>query len=114
MVPNVSVEVYITEPQGLKEVTSTWLISDKNDQTKLNDMTTLDIKPRTAHILFDSKEEGLLTTSRGGIMGDFIVTYDVIHTKKAGHLEVGSNVFHLHVITHHRKTHCLEKLLLNS
>ncbi|XP_785426.4 inter-alpha-trypsin inhibitor heavy chain H3 [Strongylocentrotus purpuratus] len=93
VVPNVSVEVYITEPQGLKEVTSTWLISDKNDRAKLNSMTTLDIKPRTAHILFDSKEEGLLTTSRRGIMGDFIVTYDVIHTKKAGHLEIVDGYF---------------------
>lgn len=91
MVPDIRVEAHITEPQGLKEVNASWAVADKSDEAKLNNMTLVDLKSRSAKVLFDSKGEGLLTTSNG-IMGDFIIKYDVMHDAKAGHLQVSLTI----------------------
>ncbi|XP_054751645.2 inter-alpha-trypsin inhibitor heavy chain H3-like [Lytechinus pictus] len=92
MVPDVRVEAHITEPQGLKEVNASWAIADKSDETKLNNMTEVQLRPRSAKVLFDSRGEGLLITSNG-IMGDFIIKYDVMHDVKAGHLQIVNGYF---------------------
>ena len=90
MVPDVRVEVHVSEPQGLKTINASWVLGDKADQNKLNQATAIDTSPTTAHVLFDSNGEGALLAGAQGIMGEFVVTYDVVHDLEAGHIEVSA------------------------
>ncbi|XP_071499071.1 inter-alpha-trypsin inhibitor heavy chain H3-like [Diadema antillarum] len=91
-VPDVRIDVHISEPQGLKEVEAFWEMSDSEDQKKLNNLTTIATRSRYSRIVFDVRGEGALIT-QNGIVGEFVVKYDVQHNVKAGHLQIVNGYF---------------------
>ncbi|XP_072027285.1 inter-alpha-trypsin inhibitor heavy chain H3-like [Amphiura filiformis] len=90
VIPDLKVNVYITEPQGLKEVTY-WLEKEGNElkQEQQASITS----SQKAHIQFQPSKEEQLAQSEHGIVGDFVIKYDVVHPISGGKIEVVNGYF---------------------
>ena len=87
IIPDLKVNVFIVEPQGLDEVNA-WLQKEEG-----NDFTTTDhhvnlTTPTRAHVVFQPTKAEQLAQSAKGIVGDFLVKYDVTHPITGGTIQV--------------------------
>ena len=86
--------MYITEPQGLDEVKS-WLQKEQGndfsvfDSYKLENHIVNQTSPTRAHIQFHPSKGDQLAQSEHGIVGDFVIRYDVVHPADGGNIQVG-------------------------
>ncbi|XP_072025346.1 inter-alpha-trypsin inhibitor heavy chain H3-like [Amphiura filiformis] len=90
VIPDLKVNVYITEPQGLKEVTY-WLEKEGNELKQEQQASITSSKK--AHIQFQPSKEEQLAQSEHGIVGDFVIKYDVVHPISGGKIEVVNGYF---------------------
>ena len=82
------------EPQGLDEV-KYWLQKEEGNDFSVLDSDNLEnhivnqTSPTRAHIQFHPSEGDQLAQSEHGIVGDFVIRYDVVHSVDGGNIQVG-------------------------
>ncbi|XP_070558049.1 inter-alpha-trypsin inhibitor heavy chain H3-like isoform X2 [Ptychodera flava] len=98
VIEDLKVEVFITEPQGIAFIQVPPIQSRAIDRWVGNDVdnslaTIKRPSPERAHIVFSPSREEQTSMSSNGVMGDFVVRYDVMHEFNAGELQVLGSYF---------------------
>ncbi|XP_077991747.1 inter-alpha-trypsin inhibitor heavy chain H4-like [Glandiceps talaboti] len=100
VIPDLKIDVYIIEPAGLAtdslivpkiQTDDTKAVSDDNQLTMAT--VTVSDDDKSAHIYYYPSEAQQMAESENGIMGNFIVRYDVHHNYDAGEILVIGDYF---------------------
>ncbi|XP_072026086.1 inter-alpha-trypsin inhibitor heavy chain H4-like [Amphiura filiformis] len=95
-VADLRVDAYIIEPEGLTQVKAWLETTEKDGEIITTDLANNNIdlaSSQRAHVRFQPTENEQATQSQQGIIGDFVIKYDVVHEFNGGNIQVVNGYF---------------------